>query len=109
MREAIEIRFEEATQMYKKREWSSCEATVARGWTEKVLAEDWTITKVGAAEDQIFVTCGIPPADRPQTEWKIEKAWPPHSTTGDRVREAARRVLPNACGTPKLSGPPDRP
>jgi hypothetical protein len=94
MREAIEIRFGRAKQIYRKGMWRTYEEMVNRARFEQGFQEDWVVTQVRAEEDRIIVTGGIPPKGRPpeSRNWRIEIAWRPLSTTGDAVRETAKRV-----------------
>jgi hypothetical protein len=56
-----------------------------------------------AEEGRIITVCEENPAEN--RDWLIENAWPPLSTTGDRVREAAGRVPPGAWGSSKPAAP----
>jgi hypothetical protein len=103
MRGAIEVRFGEAKQAYKNGEWASYKAIIRKAKFEQGFPETWIVSQVRAEDDRIIGVCEEnPPTPR---AWLLEKTWPPLSTTGDRVREAARRAQPGAWSTSKPAVP----
>jgi hypothetical protein len=114
MREAIEVRYGDARQIYKKGMWKTYEEMAHHARLEQGFPDEWVITQIRAEEDRIIAICGILPENRPPgtRNGLIEKSWPPLSATGHAVREAARgvpRPPSNTWGVRKKPEPSPKP